>query len=803
MHRFSLAAAIAASLAAPAFAADTPESTLDQVIVTGTRAKDRTVLDSPVPVDVLTADDLRAAGAINGELGQALAVLLPSFNFPRQSNSGGSDHVRAAQLRGMSPDQVLVLVNGKRRHTTALVNTDTKIGKGTTPVDFNSIPISAIKRIEVLRDGAGAQYGSDAIAGVINIILDDADHGGEVTANYGAYHTDFDPTGDTLTDGQGAFASAKFGTKLGDGGFARFGVELDRRAATHRAGYDELPPWENDSPENVALRGKRNYRAGDPETENYNAWINAEVPFSPAWTGYAFATLNARHSIGANYFRYPDSSANVPAIYPNGYRPDSLGSNRDLSATGGVRGRAGEWDVDASLTHGRNDFEYRLRNSLNVSLGAASPTRFKVGEYGNRQTLANLDFIRGIGNSFTLALGGEARRESFETQPGDPASYAVGPVIGAPTGAQAGGGLTPQDAADLARDVFGAYADFAGNLGAQVFVDVAARYEHYDDFGGELTGKASARWEFAPGYAFRGAVSNSFRAPSLSQVGFESTTTGYGADGVLTTGRLLSVNNPIARALGAKPLDAEKSTNVSFGFTAQVTDAFDVSLDLFRIDVDDRVTLSERITGDALEAFIEQRFGVAGVQSASFFTNAVDTRTRGAELVTNWRAPLAGGTFTATGAYSYADTKIRKVRPTPRELTELGADNVLFGVEERNTLTDAAPRQRAFVTTKWDGEDFSLLGRVTRQGSTTRVFNFGGGFEPRQTYAAKWQLDAEVERRLTPSLSLALGGYNLTDQYPDRSIPDISYAGNFPYDVISPIGLNGAYYYGRVRYRFD
>ncbi|HJU38604.1 MAG TPA: TonB-dependent receptor plug domain-containing protein, partial [Tahibacter sp.] len=281
MHRLSLAAAVAASLASPALLAQADTSTLDQVVVTGTRAKDRTVLDSPVPVDVLTADDLRAAGAVNGELGQALAVLLPSFNFPRQSNSGGSDHVRAAQLRGMSPDQVLVLVNGKRRHTTALVNTDTKIGKGTTPVDFNSIPISAIKRIEVLRDGAGAQYGSDAIAGVINIILDDADHGGEVSATYGAYHTDFEPTGRTLTDGQSAHASAKAGTKIGDGGFARFGVELDRRAATNRAGYDELPPWENQSPENLAFQGRRNYRAGDPQTENYNAWINAEVPFSP------------------------------------------------------------------------------------------------------------------------------------------------------------------------------------------------------------------------------------------------------------------------------------------------------------------------------------------------------------------------------------------------------------------------------------------------------------------------------------------------------------------------------------------
>ena len=808
MRPSRLASAVLLALAAlPAAAQEADRanaSTLDQIVVTGTHAKDRTVLDSPVPIDVLTPEDLRSAGAVNGELGQALATLLPSFNFPRQSNSGGSDHVRAAQLRGMSPDQVLVLVNGKRFHTSALVNSDTKIGRGTTPVDFNAIPISAIKRIEVLRDGAGAQYGSDAIAGVVNIILDDSPEGGEVNATYGAYHTNFRPGDRTITDGQSAYVSAKAGTKLGgDGGFLRAGFEGNNRQATNRAGPDQIPSWENPSPANLALQGKRNYAAGDPRNENYSGWFNAELPFGDSVRGYAFGTYTQRRTIGDNYFRYPDSDANVPSIYPNGYRPESLGYNRDVNLTAGARGRAGEWDIDGSLTWGRNTFDYDLRNTVNVSLGDDSPTRFNIGKYDNTQGTANLNLSRSVewgSKLFTLATGAEFRHEGFQTYAGDPASYAVGPIVGAPTGAQAGGGLTPQDTADLHRNVSAAYADLSGDVTERFFADAAARYEHYDDFGSAWTGKLSGRYAFTDAIAIRGAASNNLRAPSLSQVGFESTSTGYGADGTLVQGRILSVNNPVARGLGAKDLKPEKSRNYSLGLTARIGDRFDASFDVYRIDVDHRVTLSETIAPDGLEDYIATRFGVPGVQSVAFFTNAVDTRTRGAELVTNYRQPVYGGNLTLTATYSYNRTSVRKVRDTPPELAALGADAVLFGLEERNTLTDAAPRQRGSFTAKWDSARWSLLTRATRQGTTTRVFDFGDGFVPRQTYAARWQIDAEAEWHATDRLSIALGGQNITDQYPDRSIPDIAYAGNFPYDVISPIGSNGAYWYGRVRY---
>ncbi|WP_101925106.1 TonB-dependent receptor plug domain-containing protein [Luteimonas rhizosphaerae] len=770
-----LAAAIALALGAPAFAQSAPDdgaTRLDAVIVTGTRATDRTVLESTSPIDVLSQDDLRKAGAVNGELGSALQALLPSFNLPRQSNSGGADHIRAAQLRGLSPDQVLVLVNGKRRHVSSLVTTGSKVGRGTTPVDFNAIPLSAIQRIEVLRDGAGAQYGADAVAGVINIILDSEGDGGAIEASYGAHHTTLEPIDRTLTDGQSASLAAKVGTALGDDGFLRVGLEYKALSPTNRAGFDRIPPWDQ-TPRNLELQGQ--------------------------------GTYNQRDTEGANYFRYPDGEANWLEVYPNGFRPVSIGENLDVAGVAGVRTQWGDWDIDASLNHGRNAFTYRLRDSINASLGPSSPTRFKTGDYAFDQTLANVDvsrlFARGD-NLHTFATGVEFRVEHYETGAGDPASYAAGPFTDRPTGSQAGGGLTPQDEADLDRDVASVYASVSSSFGEKLSTDAAVRYEHYDDFGGEVTGKLAARYEFVPAFALRGALSKNFRAPSLGQIGFESTGTGYNAAGQLIQSRLLSVNNPIALALGATDLTPEQSINASLGFTSRVGENFDFSLDLFQIDIDDRVALSEAITSDALTDFIDAEFGVPGVQSVSFFTNAADTRTRGAEAVANWRHPLAGGELRLTGTWSYADTEITRVVATPAALSAVVPDAVLFGVEESNTLTDAAPRTRSAFTGNWNDDRWNLLARVTRHGSTRRVFNFGGGFEPEQVYGAKWQLDAEAEVQLGTAWSLAIGGLNLTDEYADLSNEDIYYYGNLPYDVLSGIGSSGAYYYTRVRYRF-
>jgi iron complex outermembrane receptor protein len=808
IHRNALAAAIALGLAVPVSAAPQSDATeLEQIVVTGTRAKDRTVLESALPIDVITREDLRRAGAVGQELGQVLQNLLPAFNFPRQSNSGGADHVRAGQLRGMSPDQVLVLVNGKRRHTSAIVNLEAKIGKGTNPVDFNSIPLGAIARIEVLRDGAGAQYGSDAIAGVINIILDDAPSGGEAGFTYGAHRTDFEPTGDTLTDGQTRSFDAEVGIPLSERGFLRIGFDWTDRAQTERGGPDGIPFFEEQTPANLALAGRVNYRPGDPAVTAYNGWFNGQLPVGEAFDLYAFGTYNDRESEGAAFFRYPDSSQNFRSVYPQGYRPVTTGDNSDVAATIGARGGAGAWAWDASLGYGRNAFDFGVFDSLNASLGPTSPTRFDLGRFVFDQLTANVDATRdvdlGAAEPLLLAVGGELRRETYDTRAGDPASYAAGPLTDRPVGAQAGPGLSPADETDASRTVASAYADLSGNLTERLFGGAALRYDRYNDFGDAVTGKLSGRYEVAPGYAIRGAVSNNFRAPSLAQNSFNFTVTSFGSGGQLRRVRTLAPTNPIAQALGAQELDAETSRNVSLGFTAQPLDGFELSLDFFQIEVDDRITLSERIGGDDVSAFIQQRFGVAGIDAVNFFTNLVDTRTRGADLVGSWRTPVGSGALTVTGACTYAKTTLRDVRDNPPQLAALGFDDTLFGVEERNTLLDAAPRQRAVASATWANDAWTVLGRVTRHGSTTRVFNFGGGFEPAQTYGAKYQLDAEVEYRFDDQVSVALGGSNLTDEYPDLSSDDINYFGNLPYDVLSPVGFNGAYWYARLRYRFD
>ncbi|UXH76653.1 TonB-dependent receptor plug domain-containing protein [Roseateles amylovorans] len=767
---------------------------LDPVLVTGTRARDRTLADSLIPVDVLSREDVLRAAGPDGTLAAALQALLPSFNFPRQSNSGGADHVRAAQLRGLSPDQVLVLVNGKRRHTSALVNLESKTGKGTNPVDFNTIPLSAVQRIEVVRDGAGAQYGSDAIAGVVNIILDDRRSGGELNTEAGLFHTDFKPTGRTINDGQTQSASVSHGWALGERGFLRAGLEGLHRNATNRSGFDELPPWEDSTPDNLATVGQRNYAAGEPATRQWQAFFNGVLELSTDQQAYAFGTWQQRRSTGAAYYRYPDAWANLKDIYPNGYRPQTTGDNRDLQIAVGLRGAWADWDYDLSLNHGQNDFDYGVRQSLNTSLGDTSPTRFHLGDFGSRLTALNLDLTRsvavpGLSRPATLAWGVEGREDRFITGAGDAASYAVGPFDG-PTGAQAGPGLQPDDATRRSRRVIGAYLDLSADLTRDWQAEAALRHDHYSDFGNATTAKLSTRLALAQGFALRGAVSSNFRAPSLAQRGFSFTVTDRGDGGELSQVRTLPVDSPIARYLGAQDLKAETSRNASIGLTWQPDRHWSATLDAYTIRVKNRITLSQRISGDGLAATLESLFGVPGIDGVNFFTNALDTRTRGADLVTQWTGAGPGGQWRLSWAASFNRTKVRPHADA----------NV--GLEELNTLTDASPRQRHILTAQWQGGAWTLLSRVTRHGSTTRVFDFGDGFVPTQTYAPVWQLDVEAQWQATRALSLSVGAVNATDRYPTRSIADIAYYGNFPYDVLSPVGFNGAFYYAKARFTF-
>lgn len=775
---------------------------LEAVVVTATRSRAESNLETTVPVDVVDATQIASAGSFGGELAQTLHVLVPSFNLSRQSNSGTGDLVRPAQLRGLSPDQVLVLVNGRRRHTTSVTGIDTKIGRGTAPVDFNSIPGNAIKRIEVLRDGAGAQYGSDAIAGVVNVILDDRAEGFDVALSYGQHFTDFDPIDDSIEDGETTTVQASFGTRLGSDGFLRAGIEYRDRAGTNRAGLDQVPFFEDSA--NIALvGGGRNFKPGDAATEDLNLWINAETELG-SLRGYGFATYSSRDAEGTGFFRYPVSSQNILSVNPLGYRPITLGDNQDISLTAGLRGEAGSWQWDGSVSYGQNQFESGVRNSLNPSLGPTSPRSFRSGDTENELLSVNLDLRRelALAQGATVATGVEWRREAFQSTAGELASYQAGPFADAPDflaiGAQAGGGLRPEEARDLDRSVASVYGELSVELGESVQVDVAARAEDYDDFGSAIAGKIAARWEFAPGYALRASVSNSLRAPSLVQLGFGTSSTSFGAGGQLTTVNTLTVDDPLAQALGARELDEETSLNFGLGLTARISDQLNVTLDAFRIDVDDRITLSERVdcVPGSVPAPAAALCATRNVTAANFFTNAVNTRTEGVELTTNYSTPLASGTLDLTFSFATSDTEIRSVNDPAV------AGVILLGVEETNTIEGAAPDEKGTLSARWQGQKLSVLGRLNYYGETTRVFNFGGGFEPSQTYGAKVQLDAEVGYRLTDRIELYAGASNLLDEYPDESNDLIFYFGNLPYDVLSPIGFNGRFVYGGLRASF-
>jgi len=780
---------------------------LEEIVVVGTRTSGHGVDDSLAPIDLVLPDAIRRSASVPGEAGAALQALVPSFNLPRQSNSNFADVVRPAQLRGLSPDQTLVLINGKRRHGTATLTTESKLGKGTSPVDFNAIPVGAIKRIEVLRDGAGAQYGSDAIAGVVNIVLKDAAEGGEATASIGQHRTDFKPTGESLEDGDTLFASvnAGFGSERG---FFNVTAEFRERDPTLRSGPDQIPFFENQTPPNLALLGTQTHKAGDGKSEDALLMFNSEFQLSDDLELYSFGGYSNRDGEGANFFRYPDSFANVPAIFPDGYIPLLEATSVDFSLAAGLRGTLGsDWNWDVSAVYGANDFDHDVSNSLNVSLGEDSPTRFNIAEYELSQLALRFDMSRpievgGFANPVNFAWGLEYRNETYQTTAGDPESYIAGPVTDAPIGTQAGSGLQPSETVDEDRDASSIYVDVETSLTDQFQLGVAGRFEDYSDFGSSANGKISARYEFTPSFALRATVGTGFRAPSLTQAFFRGSTTSFGEGGQLENVLNLPTDDPIAELLGASELEAEESVSYNLGFVYRNDAGFRLTVDFYRIDIDDRITLSERIGGATVTDFIEDELGIPGVLGVRFFTNAVDTQTDGFDVVADYSFDLGGGSLALSAAYNKTETDVVSVDPNPPVLDDLGVGAVLFGVEERNTLETASPEDKVILTAHWTSERWSLLARGTRFGETTRVFNFGDGFEPEQTYGAEWGVDLDVEFSVNDRFAVAIGANNVFDEYPDLSSGDINYFGNLPYDVLQPLTFNGAFYYLRSTYRF-
>jgi len=795
---------------AAASAADVATDASQRVVVTGSRARARTVFDSAVPVDVFSGPQVgQSLGG--GEVGQLLQNLDPSINMPRVSASGTSDTVRTIQLRGLAPDETLVLVNGKRRHASAVMDTE-GLFPGTVSVDINAIPPSAIDSVEVLRDGAGAQYGSDAVAGVVNFRLKDSASAGSAAVTFGANVTHFAPSGRRITDGQSLVVSADKGVPLGDGGFVHFGGDVTHKKGTNRAGpTSAADASQNDTAADEALSGKVLYKSGDPDQHGGDLWVNAALPLGGGLRAYSFATYARRDAVGGAFFRWPGDAGNVAALYPNGYRPGTTNRDTDVSWVGGLTRSTADWTLDASARLGQNDFDYGVRNSANASLGAASPTAFHLADFRARQLALNVDASREIASDVlaepaSLALGAELMHESYRTRPGDPASYAAGPVTSAPPGAQAGPGLSPADAVDLGRWVKSAYADVDLPVTRRLLLDVAARWSGYGGAGDAVTGKLAARYKLTEAFLLRGSFSNSFRAPALAQTGFRFTTLNFNATGTgLQNDALLPASDALARAFGAQRLKPELSTNLSLGAAWKATGSTTLSVDAYRIHVRDRITRSSDLQSAAVSTYLDS-IGRTDIASVAFLTNALDTTTQGVDLVANQALPLAGGTLNLNAALNFNRTKIDHVRDSSAALAAIDPSLSLLTPQSLLVIKRGSPTNKFVLAGDWTGGSWGVTARVTRYGavydqsydSNAPVVDGAGA----QRYGANWATDLEVAYHVTPRVTLALGGNNLFDRYPDRSYAGNTLGGALPYDYIAPIGINGAFYYGRLAITF-
>ena len=799
----------AQTAAAPAPAASAADAT-QQVVVTGSRARNRTVFDSPVPVDLFSGAQL-AQSLDAGDVGQALQALDPAINMPRVSASGTSDTVRTIQLRGLAPDETLVLVNGKRRHVGAVMDTE-GLFPGTVSVDVNALPASAIDAIEVLRDGAGAQYGSDAVAGVVNFRLKSSPTSGSASVTVGANHTKFAPDGRHITDGQAITVSADKGVALGDGGFLHFGGDVAHRKGTNRSGpTSAADASESDGPDDQALDGQVLFESGDPDQHGADLFYNAGLSLGSGLRAYSFATYSDRRSEGGAFFRYPDDSTNVLSIYPKGYRPVTTNDDTDVSWVGGLAASTADWTIDGSARVGQNDFDYGVKNSLNASLGAASPTQFHLASFRFRQVALNVDASRefessALAEAASLAVGGELMHETYRSRPGDAASYAAGPDTSAPPGAQAGPGLSPQDAVSLQRTVKSAYADLDLPVTRRLLLDVAARYSDYGSSGDAATGKLAARFKIDETLLLRGSLSNSFRAPALAQTGFRFTTLNFNEDGSgLQNDALLPASDPLARAFGATTLKPELSTNLSLGAAWKATATTSVSVDAYRIRIRNRITRSSDLQSDAVSSYLDG-VGRTDIESVAFLTNALDTTTQGVDLVANQGLAVGGGTLNLSAALNFNDTKIDRMRNSSAALEAIDPTLTLLDAASLLRIKRGSPKNKLVIGADWTGGAWGAVARVTRYGAVydqsydeNAPLVDGTGA---QRYGANWSTDLELSYHVTPKVTLAVGGDNVFDRYPARTYAGSTLGGALPYDYIAPIGINGAFWYARLALAF-
>ncbi|WP_299433738.1 TonB-dependent receptor [uncultured Maribacter sp.] len=776
---------------------------LDEVIMVGNRSKPRTALQSAVPIDNIGVSELRNTG--QPTVDKMLTYKVPSFNSTNQTISDATAHFDPADLRGLGPSRTLVLVNGKRKNQSALVYINDTPGKGEVGVDLKSIPAAAIQRIEVLRDGASAQYGSDAIAGVINMIL-------KKNVEYTTVNL---KTGVT-TEGDGFNFGADLNTaiNLGDnGGYLNMTFGYYQQDKTNRAGEpgeDSLfgvpandPTWGSWLADNPDL----GMTVGQPDMKNIDLFFNAGVPFSnDKGEFYTFGGLTARKGTSFALYRTPywvgdpfnllhDASEEY-----NGFQPTFDTDIRDNNLTAGIKTEVLGFHMDISGTYGRNAVDYTVNNSLNPALGASSPTSFDVGGYTFSNTLGNLDFTRNFGD-VSIGFGTEYRSERFTAKAGEPASYVSG-------GAQSFPGLQPSNVVEATRNNLGIYGDVEWDITEKFLVGGALRHEDFSDFGSNTSWKLSSRYLLGENKgAVRASYSTGFRAPSLHQIYLSNIQTLVSGGTISNQGTFNNVDPIIREGLGVPQLTAETSKNISAGITFKPVNNLSLSVDFYNVKMDDRVLFTGEIGFDGDDSTInpvEQILTDNSITSLKFFVNAVNTNTTGVDLVASYRnIELGAGTLAATLSANYNETKIDGEINTPTLLAQNGYD--IFNRKEESRITSSRPKSKVLLGLDYNLNDLMVslnntyFGEVTWQHATTPAND--------QTFAGKVITDLIINYNFSEKISANIGVNNLLNVYPDEIdtkgdvVTDLGGRFKYPWEV-NQFGFNGTTVNGGVTVKF-
>ena len=807
-------------------------------VVVGSRARHTAAEELAVPVDVFPAEQLAQQGT--SETSQILQALAPSVNFPRQSVTDANDIVRPFTLRGLSPDHTLVLVNGWRRHQMAVMNTFAYgMGAGSSGVDLNALPSGAVDRIEVLRDGASAQYGSDAIAGVVNVVMKEGAFAPFLNVETGGYSTKDYPDDGATTDVNGGLGFA-----VGRGSLTLFGEYL-HRDPTNRAWPDIFLVDGNGVGDVIdTLTGRilqkrnsftqPNYHWGDGLEKDAMTFANFRLPLNPAGTSelYAFGGYSHRVGTGNGFFRYFDSAKNWPELYPQGFLPEFHPHVADYSGAAGFRGNVSGWSLDLGAELGLNRFDYDLDHTNNASLGPCldvpcapgadgilgnlddpgipNKLSFFAGRLQRREVIAGVNLAKsvslGLPSPVNVALGAQYRRESFKIEAGEEASWVNGGHLAqdssgpAPAGSSVFAGFSPSDASDHSRSNVGAYLDLESKLSPQVLANVAGRFESYSDFGQRLTGKLALRFQPTQRFVLRGAASTGFRAPGLAQSYFSHTTTNVIGGQFIEVGNY-PVDNRASRIFGAKPLKEETSVNLSAGFAFTPSDNFTFTVDVFNIKINDRILLGATF-GDTVSQRILTDSGFSSIGAVQFFTNGLDTRTNGIDVTGDLRLPAGpSGTFDLTAAVNYTKNKITRVDPLPLILQGTATDlTSILDLVTKVGIEEERPDWRGTFTAQYSLGRFHSLARASYYGGFASA---QPSFTDREEYGAKTLFDAEVGYHFN-DVNLSVGLRNLFDTYPDRPKAEFNNNDNtFPWAAASPFGYNGRFVYARVEMRLQ